>query len=180
MVKWAQRKETRKRFSATIDSKGKKGNFLVDVTTDQNRFVNYLELNTNVLLPSGKDQTFAMEQIAPGRYAGTFPAEEIGAYFFSVYSNSTDYTATPRTFGFGIPYTEEFNSTAVNEDLLEDLASTTKGRVLSIDDIPADLFKDKSDSKQSETPIWPYLIMIFLLLLIADVAVRKLLNLSGG
>ena len=44
----------------------------------------------------------------------------------------------------------------------------------------SDLFKDKSDSKQSETPIWPYLIMIFLLLLIADVAVRKLLNLSGG
>ena len=121
-----------------------------------------------------------MEQIAPGRYAGTFPAEEIGAYFFSVYSNSGDYAGTPRTFGFGIPYTEEFNSTAVNEDLLEDLASTTKGRVLSIDNIPVDLFKDKSDSKQSETPIWPYLIMIFLLLLIADVAVRKLLNLSGG
>lgn len=180
MVKWAQRKETRERIFAAMDSKGKKGNFLVDVTTDQNRFVNYLELNTNVLLPSGKDQTFAMEQIAPGRYAGTFPAEEIGAYFFSVYSNSTDDTATPRTFGFGIPYTEEFNNTKVNEDLLEDLASTTKGRVLSLDNIPADLFTDLFDSNKSETPIWPYLIMIFLLLLIADVAARKLLNFSGG
>ncbi len=180
MVKWAQRKETPKRFFAAIDGKGKKGNFLVDVTNDQNRFINYLELNTSVLLPSGKDQTFAMEQIAPGRYVGTFPAEEIGAYYFSVYSDSGDYAATPQTFGFGIPYTEEFNSTAVNEDLLEDLASTTKGRVLSIDHIAADLFKDKSDSKQSETPIWSYLIVIFLLLLMADVAARKLLNLGSA
>jgi uncharacterized membrane protein len=178
MVKWAQRKETRQQFLASIDSRGEKGNFLVDVTTDQNHFVNHLELDTNVLLPSGNYQTFAMEQIAPGRYAGTFPAEEIGAYYFSVYGTSGNDAGTPRTFGFGVPYTEEFNSTAVNEDLLEDLASATKGRVLSIDNIPADFFKDKSDSNQSQTPIWPYLIMIFLLLLIADVAARKLLGFS--
>ena len=180
MVKWAQRKETSRRVIAAVDSKGKKGNFRVDVTTDQNRFVNLLQLNTHVLLPSGKDQTFAMEQIAPGRYVGTFPAEEIGAYYFSVYSNSDNFAGAPRTFGFGIPYTEEFNSTAVNEDLLEDIASTTKGRVLSIDNIPPDLFKDTSDSKQSETPIWPYLMMIFLLLLVADVTARKLLNLGSA
>lgn len=68
----------------------------------------------------------------------------------------------------------------MNENLLEDLAATTKGRVLSIDNIPPDLFKDKSDLKQSEISIWSYLIMIFLLLLIADVAARKLLNLSGA
>jgi len=119
-----------------------------------------------------------MAQIAPGRYAGTFPAEEIGAYYFSVYSTSGNDAGTPRTFGFGIPYSEEFNSTAVNADLLEDIASATKGRVLSIDNIPADFFKDKSDSKQSQTPIWPYLVMIFLLLLIADVAARKLIGFS--
>jgi uncharacterized membrane protein/Mg-chelatase subunit ChlD len=176
MVKWVQRKETGKQFTAAIDSTGKKRNFLVDVTTDQNRFVNYLALNANVLLPSGKDYTLAMEQIAPGRYAGTFPAEEIGAYYFSVYSNSGDIAATPQTFGFGIPYTEEFNNTAVNEDLLEDLAATTSGKVLSMDNPPVGLFKDKSAAKQSEPPLWPYLILIFLLLLIADVAARKLLT----
>ena len=176
IVKWAQRKETRKRFSAAIGSNGIKGNFFVDVTTAQNRFINFLELNTNVLLPTGKDQTFSMEQIAPGRYAHTFPAEEIGAYYFSVYSNSGNDAGVPQTFGFGIPYTAEFNSTAVNKDLLEDLASTTKGRVLSIDTIPVDLFKDNFDSKQAETSIWPYLIAIFLLLLIADVVARKLIS----
>ena len=180
MVKWAQRKETRHRFFSAIDREGKKGNFLVDVATDRDRFVNYLELNANVLSPSGKDQTFAMAQIAPGRYAGTFSAEEIGAYYFSVYSSSGDAAGIPQTFGFGIPYTEEFKNTAVNEDLLEDLAKTTRGRVLSIDKIPADLFENKSDSNRSEISLWPYLIMIFLLLLIVDVAGRKFLDFIGA
>ncbi len=175
MVKWVQRKETGRQFTAAIDSQGGNRNFIVDVTTDQNRFVNYLELSTTVLLPSGNDETLAMEQIAPGRYRGTFPAEEIGAYYFSVYSNSGEDAARPRTFGFGIPYTEEFNRTAVDEDLLHDLAAATKGRLLAIDNIPADLFKNNSDSKHSKTPIWPYLVIVFLLLLIADVAARKLL-----
>ena len=175
MVKWVQRKETGRQFTAAIDSTGENKNFIVDVTTDQNHFVNYLELNTNLLLPSGNDQTFAMEQIAPGRYHATFPAEEIGAYYFSVYSNSGEDAATPRTFGFGIPYTEEFKSTAVDEDLLKDLAATTNGRLLAIDNIPVGLFKNNSDSKHSKTPLWPYLIMIFLLLLLVDVAARKLL-----
>jgi len=174
MVKWVQRKETGRQFAAAIDRQGQKRNFIVDVTTAQNRFVNYLELNANILLPSGNDQTVAMEQIAPGRYAAAFPAEEIGAYYFSVYSSSGEDAATPRTFGFGIPYTEEFNSTTVNEGLLKDLAATTNGELLSIDNISADLFKNRSDIKQSATPIWPYLIVVFLLLLIADVAARKL------
>ncbi|MGD9139772.1 MAG: hypothetical protein PVH42_23625, partial [Desulfobacterales bacterium] len=175
MVKWAQRRESQKRYISVINSNGKKGNFIVDVTNAQNRFVNFLALNANVLLPSGRDQTVAMAQTAPGRYAVGFPAEEIGAYYFSVYSNSGDLAGAPQTFGFGIPYTAEFKRTAVNRDLLDDLASTTKGKVLSIDKIPADFFKSNLDKRKSKTPVWPYLIMIFLLLLIADVVARKLI-----
>jgi len=179
MVKWVQRKETSRHFSAAVDRRGEKGTLTVDITTDQNRFVDQLDLKTNVLLPSGRDQTFAMQQIAPGRYAGQFPAEEIGAYFFSVYSSLDSRPDPPRVFGFGIPHTEEFNTTTVNEQLLEKLAATTNGRVLSLDRVPDDLFTDASDSKELKTPLWPYFILTFLLLLVADVAVRKLLNLGG-
>jgi Ca-activated chloride channel family protein len=180
MVKWAQRKETAKRFSASMERRGDKGKFTVDITTDQNRFVNHLDLKANVLLPSGKEHTFAMQQTAPGRYAGRFTASEIGAYFFSVYGSAGSYSDPPRVFGFGIPYTEEFKATTVNEKLLKALAAATNGRLLSIDNVPADLFKDVSDSKESKTPLWPYFILAFLLLLIADVAARKLLNLGSS
>jgi Mg-chelatase subunit ChlD/uncharacterized membrane protein len=180
MVKWAQRRDTHELFSAAVDRRAEKGIFTVDVATVQNRFVNHLDLKANVLLPSGEDQTFALQQIAPGRYAGPFPAEDIGAYFFSVYSDSKEYSATPRTFGFGIPHTEEFNHAQVNEKLLAELAATTNGRVLSIHHAPPDLFADTSDSKESEIPVRHLFLMLFLLLLISDVAARKLLTLNGA
>jgi len=180
MVKWAQRRDTPQLFSAAVDRRAESGIFTVDVATVQNRFVNHLDLKANVLLPSGEDQTFTLRQIAPGRYAGQFPAGDIGAYFFSVYSDSKEYSASPRTFGFGIPHTEEFNHTQVNEKLLAALAAATNGRVLSINHAPPDLFADASDSKASETPVWHILLMLFLMLLIADIAVRKLFNIDGS
>jgi len=180
MVKWAQRRDTPQLFSAAVDRRAESGIFTVDVATVQNRFVTHLDLKANVLLPSGEDQTFTLRQIAPGRYAGQFSAGDIGAYFFSVYSDSKEYSASPRTFGFGIPHTEEFNHTQVNEKLLAALAAATNGRVLSINHAPPDLFADASDSKASETPVWHILLMLFLMLLIADVAVRKLFNIDGS
>ena len=178
MVKWAQRRKDQKHFVATIDRKGEKGKFTVDITTDQNRFVNHLDLTINALLPSGQNQTVSLDQTAPGRYECTFPAEEIGAYFFSVFDKENVSSGTAQAFGFGIPHTEEFNSIGINEQLLEDLAATTNGRVLSIDDAPPDLFTATSDSKESGVPFWPYCAIAFLLFLIIDVAVRKFFNLG--
>ncbi len=174
MVKWAQRKETAKRYLAAMDHEGEIGKFRVDVVSEQNRYVNNLTLNINIMQPSGKNQTIAMEQIAPGRYAAAFPAEEIGAYYFSVYDTAGEKAATPRTFGFGIPHTAEFENTMVNEKLLEGLAKTTNGRMLSIDQTPDELFSAASGSSKKGSRLWPYLIMTALLLLIGEVAARKI------
>jgi hypothetical protein len=179
MVKWTQRKESQESFLATIDRKGEMGTFRVDITTEHNRFVNNLDLGINILLPSGQNQTVALDQTAPGRYECTFPAEEIGAYFFSVFGKDSASFGTPRAFGFGIPHTVEFKNVGMNEQLLEDLATTTNGRMLSIDNPPTDLFTASSDSKKSGIPLWPYFVLAFLLFLIIDVAARKLFNLGG-
>jgi hypothetical protein len=115
-----------------------------------------------------------MDQTAPGRYQCSFPAAEIGAYFFSIFDNQSLSGSPPQVFGFGIPYTEEFNHTGVNMKLMKDLALATNGSVLSIDRIPNDLYKATSNSRRSGTPLWPYLVLVFLLLLIIDVVARKL------
>jgi hypothetical protein len=180
MVKWVQRKEAQNSMSATIDRQGEKGTFRVDITSDDRGFVNHLDLNVNVLLPSGQNRTVSMNQTAPGRYQCLFPAEEIGAYFFSIFDNQSLSASPPQVFGFGIPYTEEFNRTGVNMKLMEDLALATNGSVLSIDRIPHDLYKATSNSKRSGTPLWPYLALVFLLLLVIDVAARKLFAFGGN
>jgi uncharacterized membrane protein len=179
MIKWAQRKETQKSVFATIDRSADKGIFTVDVIADNQRFVNHLDLDVTVLLPAGNNQTFSLDQVAPGRYESAFPAEQIGGYFFSVFGNDDEPAGIPQVFGFGIPHTDEFTRTGINEQLLKDLASKTNGRLLSIDHVPSDLFVGKSASKESGSPLWPFFALAFLLLLVVDVAGRKLLDLSG-
>jgi len=179
MIKWAQRKETQKSAFATIGRRGEKGIFAVDIITDNHRFVNHLDLNVTVLLPAGNDQTFSLNQVAPGRYESAFPAEQIGAYFFSVFGSDDDPAGIPQVFGFGIPHTDEFSHTGANEKLLEDLASKTNGRLLSIDNVPTDLFVGNTGSQDSGIPLWPYFALAFLLLLVVDVVTRKLLDLSS-
>jgi uncharacterized membrane protein len=179
MIKWAQRKETQKSVFATIGRSGDNGIFTVDVIADNHRFVNHLDLNVTVLLPAGNDHTFSLKQVAPGRYESAFPAEQIGAYFFSVFGSDDEPAGTGQAFGFGIPHTDEFSRTGANEQLLGDLASKTNGRLLSIDNIPTDLFVGSSGSKETGTPLWPFFALAFLMLLVVDVATRKLLDLSG-
>ena len=180
MVKWAQRKEAQKSVFATIDRRGENGIFAVDVFAGDHRFVNHLDLNVTVLPPDGNDQTFALNQVAPGRYKSAFPAEQIGAYFFSVFGSDNEPAGVPQVFGFGIPHTDEFSRTGANQRLLEDLASKTNGKLLSMNHIPTDLFTGSSGSKEAGTPLWPYFALAFLLLLVVDVAMRKLLDLSAN
>ena len=176
MVKWAQRKETPRNYAATIERNGEYGTFTVDVTDNQNQFVNHLDLNAKILFPSERSQTLTLEQIAPGRYQTAFPSEDIGDYYFSLFGTGENGNENPQVFGFGIPYTDEFSSTGVNTTLLERLASLTNGKVLTFDNIPGDLFRVQSDLKEYGKSLWPYFALAFLLLLLVDVAARKLLN----
>jgi hypothetical protein len=173
MVKWAQQKETPRTYRADISRKWGTGTFSVDVTDDQNHFINNLDLKIRVLFPSKVDRTISLEQIEPGRYQGYFPTEEIGEYYISLFSAESKVLSLSKIYGYGIPYTDEFYTRGVNNDLLTRLATLTKGRVLSVEDNPQDLFTVQSDTKIYGRRLWPYLTLMFLLLLIFDVGLRK-------
>ncbi|GAK58394.1 conserved putative chloride channel [Candidatus Vecturithrix granuli] len=176
MVKWAQRKDTPKNYAATIERNGEQGIFTVDVTDAQNQFVNNLDLKVNLLAPSEQSQTLSLTQIAPGRYQTTFPAEEIGDYYVSVFAEQSEEAGPPEVFGFGVPYTDEFSTTGVNTDTLEQLAALTNGAILSFDNIPRDLFTVQTADTAQGQALWPFVTMSFLALLLVDVALRKLIN----
>jgi uncharacterized membrane protein len=178
MVKWAQRKEAPRNYAVNITRKGGKGIFTVDVTDDQNRFVNNLGLKVTVLSPSKTDQTTPLDQVAPGRYGGSFPAVEIGEYYVSLFGTEAKGFSRSQTYGYGIPYTDEFTNRSVNHALLERLASITKGSVLKPGDNPRNLFSANADTREYGIRLWPYLAMAFLLLLIADVFLRKFQSLG--
>jgi hypothetical protein len=178
MVKWAHRKEVPRNYTVNITRKGGKGTFAVDVTDDESRFVNNLGLKIKVLSPSKADQTTPLDQVAPGRYRGSFPATEIGEYYINLFGTEAKEFSRSQTFGYGIPYTDEFTQRHANYALLDRLASISKGRVLKPEDNPDDLFTANSRTREYGRGLWPYLALASLLLLVADVAVRKFISLG--
>jgi len=180
MVKWTQRKETPSTYEVDFKRKGENGTLVVDVLNPDKGFTNYLNLKTKIMFPSEATQTLSLDQIAPGRYRSDFPAEEIGQYYFTLYSEESDETGPQKVFGYGIPYTDEFKDVGVNQTLLKRLADLTNGKVLSLKNAPADLFSSTIESRTREKPLWPYLAIAFLILLLADVTVRKLIDLGGS
>ena len=177
LVKWTQRKESEQEYRVSIEREGEHGTFTVDVFDAQNRFINELQLSLNVLFPSERSQRIALEQSAPGRYHASFAAEEIGAYYFSLLGEDAEGERQTEVFGFGIPYTDEFRRLGVNNELLEELAILTHGNVLSLEDgSHEELFAAENIVSKAGTSLWPYLTIIFLSLLLVDVAVRKLLR----
>ncbi len=176
MVKWAQRKESAQRYDAQITRSGDSGRFTVDVLDAENQFVNHLSLNINMVSPSQANQTLALKQIAPGRYAAAFPAEEIGAYYFSLFGTQADDANRPDAFGFAIPYTDEFLHASVNLPLLEEIASATGGKMLELNAPPADLFATRAGSPDDGVALWPYLVIAFFGFLLIDVATRKIIK----
>jgi Ca-activated chloride channel family protein len=178
MVKWVQRKEVPRNYAVNITRRGGEGTFTVDVTDDQNRFINNLDLKIRVLFPSKADRITPLDQVAPGRYCGSFPAMEIGEYYFSLFGTDGEGFSESQTFGYGIPYTDEFTRKSVNYALLERLASITKGRVLKPGDNSRDLFTANSNTTEYGSRLWPYLTIASLLVLIAEVFLRKFQSLG--
>jgi uncharacterized membrane protein len=175
MVRWTQREPGTGFFQPTISKKGGQGSLVVDIVNQQNRFVNQLDLKLKVLFPSGRDQVAAVSQIAPGRYQGFFPAEEIGDYYLNLYEADSANAAYAQVFGFGVPYSEEFVSREVNADLLARLSGLSKGKLLAVDSKDlGDLFRAEAGTKEYGGSLWPLLTLLFLIDLAAIVALRKL------
>ncbi len=66
----------------------------------------------------------------------------------------------------------------VNHVLLKRLATITEGQLLDLSEDPVDLFKANSGKKEFGRPLWPTLVLLSLILLMADVAVRKFQSLG--
>lgn len=176
MVKWVEKKETAGHYAVDIERQGEEAHFLVDVTNPQSQFLNGLDLKLNVLFPdpSKPNRVVALEQISPGKYQGHFPVEETGAYYLNLYEQQDQQIANSQTFGYGIPYTNEFQNQKINVPLLNKLAQNTGGHLLQTADHGQALFQGKSGDQESGLALWPYFLLGSIFLLVFDVALRKL------
>ncbi|HEX6004217.1 MAG TPA: VWA domain-containing protein [Burkholderiales bacterium] len=175
MARWAMRRGGRESFAVRFGWHGRAGTLDVDVRDADERFLNGLELTAVLLNPSGESSSLRLEQDAPGRYHGAFPVSGSGHYYFTLSGRDGAQSVGPRTFGLAIPYSSEYLDLGVKRTLLAEITAATGGRVLplSAESLTA-ITRAAANAPGPRWRVWWPFFLAALILLVAEVAVRKL------
>lgn len=179
LVRWVERPSAGEELSVTVEEKRGDAVIAVDAEAGTGDFLNFLDLTASVVYPDGRAEEVAVGQIGPGQYRGSFAAEESGPYVVTVREN--DSRQPPQVHGLVVPYSREYRDFEPNLPLLEGIAETTGGRVIAREDAAGlrALYSSGSAGWRAERELGHWFILAAALVLLAEIAVRKL-RLSAG
>src|SRR5262249_53365636 len=123
------------------------------------------------------------KNVGPGRYVAEMPLENAGSYMIGVFPGKG---YAPLRAGVNVPYSREFLDSTTNEALLLQLASLTPrggqpGEIIRLPDNTADwkrwkgsnVFRPDLPRGQSQTSVWPLLMLVAAGVFFADVFHRR-------
>jgi Ca-activated chloride channel family protein len=161
-------------------SPGEDGQLNVEVTSfdDEAGPRNFYRTVLRLVSPDLEPTQTVLEQVGPGRYAGTVRADEQGAYLVRVAQTFEDESGTDaasRTLGIVSPAAEEYRRLGIDADALATYARAGAGRELALADetTPRDVWRHDIEASAFPTPIWPSLLLLAILLVPLDVGVRR-------
>jgi uncharacterized membrane protein/Mg-chelatase subunit ChlD len=161
-------------------SSGEGGDLNVEVTSfDEERGPrNFYRTVLRLVSPGLAPTQTVLEQVGPGRYAGTVRADEQGAYLVRVaqtFEGESGTDAASRTLGIVSPAADEYRRLGIDTVALSAFAAAGNGRELALDDEEAGRAVWHHDIAASAfpTPIWPWLLLLAIALVPLDVGVRR-------
>jgi uncharacterized membrane protein/secreted protein with Ig-like and vWFA domain len=159
---------------------GEDGALDVEVTSfdDEGSPRNFYRTVVRLVSPDLEPTQTVLEQVGPGRYAGSVRADDPGAYLVRVaqtYEDEDGTDAASRTLGIVSPAAEEYRLLGVDSDALNDYASAGGGRVIDPDaeDAASAVWRHDIEASAFPTPIWPWLLLVAIGLVPLDVGVRR-------
>ncbi|MGQ0607833.1 MAG: VWA domain-containing protein [Chloroflexota bacterium] len=161
-------------------SPGDDGELNVEVTSfdDEAGPRNFYRTVLRLVSPDLEPAQTMLEQVGPGRYAGTVRADAQGAYLVRVAQTFEDETGTDaasRTLGIVSPAAEEYRRLGIDTDALASYALAGGGRELPLagEGAPSAAWTHDIRADAFPTPIWPWLLLLAILLVPLDVGVRR-------
>ncbi|MDR3690810.1 MAG: VWA domain-containing protein [Fimbriimonas sp.] len=124
-----------------------------------------------VAMPNGAFRDVSLEEQAPGSYTGSFDASGLGTYIVTVAEPDPAGGKGMSATGFSIPYPPEYRTYRANRPLLERVSKQTGGRGIAK---PEETMRAVPNPGVSITELWPYFLLVAVLLLPFDIAVRRL------
>ncbi len=180
-VRWTISQSRDSNVETVIDFTGEQANLIVDARGANEAFLNNLTMAANIVAPDGGVENVLLQQVAPGRYETDFVPQEDGAYFIRIAgndANSEDEAVIAQTSGWVLGYSPEYQQFETNPELLANVVTVGNGRDLSdataFPEPALSIFEHNLTSTPSTEPIWPLLMLIAVVLLPVDIAVRRL------
>jgi uncharacterized membrane protein len=170
LTRWTLRSGNRSDTIATVERRDGVGEVLVDAVDSKGEFINFLDSQVGVVSPDKERTVIDLEQVAPGRYRGRFPAPQEGVYLVGMAQRRQDQVVGSQLAGLVVPYARELRDLGVDETFLRELSELTGGG--SVDD-PRGVFLKGRRQSRIAIDIWPWLVGIVGVMLLPDIALRR-------
>jgi uncharacterized membrane protein/Mg-chelatase subunit ChlD len=189
VIRWSLRPADRGNLSLNVRREEGRIKVVVDALDKNNEFLNFLQIQGNVVKPDLSFATVELVQTAPGRYEATIEdAEASGNYFVNLGYKGPDKVQGIISSGISVPYSDEYRELRSNPTTLESAATITDGQVVSwkkTADGRIDLERTVQDADhfrrdpqlinpRSFRALWPALLWLAAFLFLGDVAVRRI------
>ena len=181
-IRWTITEGTDSNLEVHVEQRGEEAFLVVDARDDDGEYLNGLDLTTAITPPDLDDvgdapDTLTIPQVAPGRYEVAFTPEDEGAYLVRVVGSTgsveeTANVSVAQTAGWVLSYSAEYQLQETDLRHLDAIASLTGGS--SLETTPEAVFEHDLTLQNATEPIWQLLLTLAALLLILDIAVRRI------
>jgi Ca-activated chloride channel family protein len=170
LTRWTLRSGSRSDTVASVERRDGLGEVLVDAVDAKGEFINFLDSQVGVVAPNKERSVIDLEQVAPGRYRGRFPAPQEGVYLVGMAQRRNDQVIGSQLAGLVVPYARELRDLGVDETFLRELTELTGGG--NLDDPRGAFLKARRQSRIS-IDMWPWLVGIVGVMLLPEIALRR-------
>ncbi len=170
LIRWTLRSGSRSDTVAIVERRENMGEIVVDAVDPKGEFINFLDSQVGVVAPNRDRTVIDLEQVGPGRYRGRFPAAQEGVYLVGMSQRRNERVVGSQLAGLVVPYAQELRDLGVDEPLLRELAELTGGGPLAK---PPDAFLRSRRQSRIGVDVWPWLVGLVALLLVPDIALRR-------
>lgn len=171
VVRQTMRKSDTKGIQVAASRDGRRTSISVDAVNDLGQFINNSEVEVTLIDPSLRREKSLLKQKAPGRYATDIPTAQPGAYNLEIALKKDGQVLHRQSRGLMVGYSDELRIQPTNETLLQQIAGASGG-LFNPD--PAKLFHRPNVWTTRPTPLWPTLLTLAAVLLVLDVALRRI------
>jgi Ca-activated chloride channel homolog len=169
-LRYVSRRATKNDYQVTTRHDGSRGVVEIEAFDQAGNPMKDLPAEIKVATPDGKARDVVVNQVAPGKFRGTFEASELGSYIVSLAEDDPAGGKRISSSGFSLPYPAEYRNYRANRPLLQRLSQATGGMELKN---PIDAMRPAKEPGFSVHELWMLFVLIAALLLPLDVASRR-------